>query len=46
MQNCPGTYRMIEKEGKMIKTCIDCTFEHKTENYDKVNAIIKVNNTK
>ncbi|MCQ2524228.1 MAG: cysteine-rich small domain-containing protein [Lachnospiraceae bacterium] len=46
MQNCPGTYRMIEKEGKMIKTCIDCTFVHKPENYDKVNAIIKVNNTK
>ena len=42
MQNCPGDYRMIEKaDGQRIKSCMDCTFPHKEENYDKVNQILK-----
>lgn len=38
---CPGNHKMIEKDGKMIKSCIDCTFPHKPENYDKIVAILK-----
>ena len=43
ISNCPGKYRIIEKEGKSIKTCIDCSFPHKPDNYDKVIAILKHN---
>lgn len=38
--NCPGNYKMIESKGNIIKSCMDCTFPHKPENYDKVNAIL------
>lgn len=41
MKNCPGNYTMIEVEGKPLKSCMDCSFPHKAENYDKVNAILK-----
>lgn len=43
MQNCPGTYTMLERDGKMVKSCIDCTFPHIPDNYDKVNQVIKKN---
>ena len=41
MSNCPGNYRMIEKDGRQIKTCIDCNYPHLAQNYDNVMAIIK-----
>jgi len=44
MVNCPGTYKIIEKDGRAIKSCIDCTFPHIYENYDKINQIIRKNN--
>lgn len=34
--NCPGTYEYIECNGKQIKSCMDCTFPHKPENYDLI----------
>lgn len=43
MPNCPGHYKWIEKEEKQIKSCIDCTFPHVEENYEKINKIIKAN---
>ena len=44
MTNCPGNYRMVQKDGKAIKTCIDCMFPHIEENYEKINQVIKTNN--
>ena len=38
--SCPGNYRMKEKDGRMIKSCIDCDFPHRPENYDQVTAIL------
>jgi len=38
--SCPGNYRMKEKDGRKIKSCIDCDFPHRPENYDKVMAIL------
>ncbi len=38
---CPGNYTMIEKDGRSIKNCINCTFPHKAENYDKIMAILR-----
>lgn len=40
-ENCPGNYEYIEKNGRKIKTCINCTFPHQPENYDKVIQILK-----
>lgn len=38
---CPGKYKMIERDGKVIKSCIDCDFPHRKDNYEKVIAILK-----
>ena len=42
MPNCPGNCKWIEKDGKQIKSCIDCVFPHIEENYEKVKQIIKI----
>ncbi len=39
--DCPGDYRMVEKEYGLVKSCLDCTFPHKPENYDAVVTILK-----
>ena len=38
---CPGSPTFMEKNGKTIKVCTDCTFPHQPENYDKVIAVLK-----
>lgn len=35
-KNCPGNPGYLEKNGKKIKDCTNCTFPHRPENYDKV----------
>ena len=44
MSNCPGSKTYIEKNGKKIKVCTDCTFPHRPENYDKIIQILIRNN--
>ncbi len=39
--DCPGDYKIIDKNGKKIKSCLNCDFPHKEENYDTVIAILK-----
>lgn len=41
MENCPGTNRYIEKNGKKIKNCVDCGFPHNPDNYEKIIEILK-----
>lgn len=41
LKNCPGNYELLERNGKTIKSCMDCRFPHEPENYDKVIAILK-----
>jgi len=41
LEKCPGTYTRIEKNGKTIKSCLNCTFPHKEENYDILVALLK-----
>ena len=41
MPNCPGSKTYIEKNGKKIKVCTDCTFPHRPENNDKIIQIEK-----
>ena len=39
---CPGNPTYIKKEdGRIIKRCTDCTFPHKSENYDKIMSLLK-----
>ena len=35
-ENCPGNPAYIEKDGRKIKDCTNCTFPHCPDNYDKV----------
>lgn len=35
-EHCPGNYSYKEIGGKSVKVCSDCTFPHKTENYDTI----------
>lgn len=39
-----GSKTYIEKNGKKIKVCTDCTFPHRPENYDKIIQILIRNN--
>ena len=39
--DCPGDYKLTEKDGKQIKNCKDCVFPHIAENYKKVIKLLK-----
>ena len=41
LENCPGNPHYKEKDGKKIKVCTDCVFPHRSENYEKINEILK-----
>jgi len=41
-EKCPGNYNYIDVNGKRIKECKNCTFPHKSENYE---IIIKILST-
>ncbi len=40
-RDCPGNYRMKVKNGRMIKTCIDCVYPHLAKNYDDIMSLLK-----
>ena len=40
VEHCPGNPSYIEKNGKNIKVCTNCTFPHVPENYDTVIKVI------
>ena len=35
-EHCLGNPSYIEKDGRKIKNCMNCTFPHKAENYDTI----------
>ncbi len=39
--NCPGNPKIIQKDGKTIKDCSNCTFPHRADNYDMIMSILK-----
>ncbi len=41
LENCPGNPEYMEKDGKKIKVCTNCTFPHQAENYDAVMKVLK-----
>jgi len=36
LEQCPGEYKYVHSNGKMIKECTNCTFPHEAENYDVI----------
>lgn len=40
-EHCPGNSRFIERDGRRIKDCTNCTFPHQYENYDAVVGLLK-----
>ena len=50
LEKCPGNYELIEIKGSgdgqmhRIKSCMDCTFPHKAENYDAIMKLLKYMN--
>ena len=40
-EHCPGNPRFIERDGRRIKDCTNCTFPHQYENYDVVVGLLK-----
>lgn len=41
LENCPGNPYHIEKDGRRIKVCTDCTFPHRAENYDRIICMLR-----
>lgn len=41
MEHCPGNPTYIEKEGRQLKVCSNCTFPHDRENYPKVMKVLR-----
>ena len=41
IKDCPGIPQFVEKKGKNIKVCTNCTFPHQPENYDRIVKILK-----
>ena len=40
-EDCPGTPKYLEKNGKKIKDCTNCTFPHHPQNYEKIIEFFK-----
>ncbi|MCR5687583.1 MAG: cysteine-rich small domain-containing protein [Lachnospiraceae bacterium] len=38
---CPGNYKMTEKNGRLIKNCRDCVYPHLPENYDNIMSLLR-----
>lgn len=45
-ERCPGKYEYIEVNGRQIKSCMDCTFPHLPENYNKIIRLLGKRNKK
>lgn len=40
-KDCPGNPYYIDKNGKLLKVCTECTFPHRPGNYDIIVKILK-----
>lgn len=40
-EHCAGNPEYKEKNGKLIKVCTNCTFPHRSENYESIVQMIK-----
>lgn len=40
-EHCPGNPHYMEKNGRTIKVCTDCSFPHRPKSYDKMIELLK-----
>lgn len=43
LEHCPGKPQYMEKDGRRIKVCTDCTFPHQPDNYGLIMEVLKKN---
>lgn len=43
IEKCPGNPEYLEKNGKRIKVCTNCTFSHRPENYEIIMEVLRKN---
>lgn len=41
LKHCPGQYEIIKRGDVEIKSCMNCSFPHKAENYDIIMSFLK-----
>ncbi len=41
LEHCPGDPKWKETDGRKVKSCVNCTFPHREENYEKLMACLK-----
>lgn len=42
LPDCPGTREQIEKkDGRIIRSCVNCDYPHRPENYGNIMRILK-----
>lgn len=41
LAECPGNPEYIERDGRQIKNCVNCTFPHQYDNYEYVMKTLK-----
>lgn len=44
IENCAGNPHYIQRDGRKIKDCTNCTFPHHPENYDAIIQFLKASN--
>ncbi len=40
-EHCPGKPEYIMSDGKKVKSCMNCTFPHRPENYDVIMRLLR-----
>lgn len=40
-EDCPGSPRYTQKNGRRVKVCTDCSFPHRPEHYDVIVELLK-----
>lgn len=43
LEHCPGNYTRIKVNGRVIKSCENCLFPHKPENYEAIMKLLSQN---
>lgn len=41
LPDCPGTREQIEKDGRIIQSCLNCDYPHRSENYGNMIRILR-----
>ncbi|MBQ9550542.1 MAG: metal-binding protein [Lachnospiraceae bacterium] len=41
LNDCPGEYHYIEKNGRIRKSCVDCSYIHDEDNYREILKLLR-----